>query len=201
MRTAALALLGLALAPAVADTPLVLQPQSRLWVDGTSTVRRFTCAAGVLNAEVAGKAGAVPAVLAGEKAVRTVEVHIPAARLDCKNGTMNEHMLKAIKAKEHGEIVFTVSAYDLAAADGGVTGTLTGTLALGGVTRTIAVEATGKEAGPGALRVAGTHALKLSDYGLKAPSLMLGTMKVGDVVTVGFDLVLKGEPTVAATHN
>jgi len=31
----------------------------------------------------------------------------------------------------------------------------------------------------------------MSEYGLKAPSLMMGTMKVGNKVTVKFDLLLK----------
>jgi hypothetical protein len=30
----------------------------------------------------------------------------------------------------------------------------------------------------------------MTEYGVKPPSLMLGTMKVGDPVTVSFDLVL-----------
>lgn len=198
MRPLLLALLGLALAPRPADTPLVLQPQSKLWVDGNSTVRRFSCTAGVVQADVQARPGAVAAVLAGEKAVRTVEVRIPAARLDCRNGTMNEHMLKALKATEHAEIVFRVQSYDVAVVDGAVRGTLAGSLTLGGVTRAITIEAGGADAGPHALRVTGKHPLRLSDYGLKAPSLMLGTMKVDDTVTVGFDLVLADEPSVAA---
>ena len=34
----------------VANEQLVLQPQSRLWIDGTSTIRSFTCKAGEVNA-------------------------------------------------------------------------------------------------------------------------------------------------------
>jgi len=181
-----------------ADT-LTLQPQSRLWVDGTSTVRSFQCKAAVLEADVeATDANAVAGVLAGEKAVRRVEVRVPAARLDCANGTMNEHMLKAIKAKEHGQIVFRVASYDVTRGGDGVQGTLTGTLTLGGVQKPVSVTATGREAGTGTLRVVGAHELKMSDYGLRAPTLMLGTMKVGDRVKVGFDLLLKAEPRIAS---
>jgi hypothetical protein len=31
----------------------------------------------------------------------------------------------------------------------------------------------------------------MTDYGLKPPTLMFGRMKVGDLVSVGFDLLLK----------
>ena len=202
MRRTTLGALGLLfVAPAGAwtpsDAPLTLAPQSRLWIDGTSTVRAFTCKATVLDADIDAAPGAVASVLAGEKAVRTVEFSVPAAKLDCGNGTMNEHMAKAIKSKEHATISFKVASYDVAKGGDGVSGSLTGTLSLGGVQKTITVKATGKDAGTGALRVAGTHALKMSDYGLKAPTLMFGTMKVGDEVKVNFDLVLKAEAKVA----
>jgi polyisoprenoid-binding protein YceI len=206
MRRHTLGILGvlLSLAPAgawaPADVPLALQPQSRLWVDGTSTVRAFTCKAAVLEADVgAADANAVAAVLAGEKAVKGVEFRVPTAKLECGNGTMNEHMLKALKAREHGTIVFRVVSYEVAKGTEGVTGTLTGTLTLGGVEKTITVDATGRDAGSGALRVAGAYRLKMSEYGLKAPTLMFGTLKVGDTVKVGFDLLLKAEPKVVAT--
>jgi polyisoprenoid-binding protein YceI len=197
-------LAALLLAPAgawtPADAPLTLAPQSRLWVDGTSTVRSFSCKATVLDADVQAAPNAVAAVLAGEKAVKTVEVRIPAEKLDCGNGTMNEHMLKALKAKEAKTIVFRVASYDVAKESEGVRGTLNGTLTLGGVEKPIAVEAAAADAGAGAMRVTGSYQLKLSDYGLKAPTLMFGTMKVGDTVKVGFDLVLKGDVRVAATN-
>ena len=198
------ALAALFLAPAGAwtptDAPLTLQPESRLWVDGTSTVRAFKCKAAVLEADVAAAPGAVTAVLAGEKAVKSVEIRVPATRMDCGNGTMNEHMLKALKAREHGVITFRVASYDVDRTGDGVRGTLTGTLTLGGVQKSISVAATGRGAADGTLRVAGVHELKMTDYGLKPPTLMLGTMKVGDVVKVGFDLVLKGEPKVATAQ-
>ncbi len=187
---------ALVLAPALVAwstyESLTLQPKSRLWVSGTSTVKPFDCQAGALETSVlATSTGAVDAVLAGQKAVRTVQVTVPAAKLDCANGTMNSHMMKAIKGKEHPTITFRVESYDLATAATGVAGRLNGTLTLGGVEKPITVAATGRREPDGSLRVAGEHVLDMTDYGLKPPTLMMGTMKVGDVVTVNFDLVLK----------
>jgi polyisoprenoid-binding protein YceI len=201
-----LTLAVLALVPTVAawtafSTPLALQPESRLWVEGTSTVRSFTCKATVLEADVsAAGADAVRAVLAGQKAVERAEVRVPATRLDCGNGTMNEHMLKAIKADAHQTIAFRVTSYTVDAGGDAARGSLTGTLTLGGVTKTIAVDATGRDMGAGALRVTGTYALSMKEFGLKPPTLMMGTMKVGDVVKVGFDLRLRAEPRIAAAN-
>ena len=98
----------------VANEMLALQPQSRLWIDGTSSIRSFSCKAGEVNAVVeASGPNAVAQVLTGEKGVRAVRVTVPAAKLDCGNGTMNEHMRKAIKLAEHKSIEFRLADYDV----------------------------------------------------------------------------------------
>lgn len=175
-----------------ATNVLTLQPESRLWINGTSTMRSFECKAGALEAQVeATGPSATAALMGGEKAVTAAEITIPAAQLDCKNGTMNGHMLKALKANEHPTIQFRIESYQLAKGAEGMQAQLTGTLTLGGVTKPLTVIATGKDEGDGKLRVTGTHELRMTEYGLKPPTLMLGTMKVKERVKVGFDLLLK----------
>jgi polyisoprenoid-binding protein YceI len=171
---------------------LAMQPQSRLWINGSSTMRSFECKAASFDANVESTGpGAVSAVLAGEKAVRGVEFKVPANRLDCGNGTMNEHMLKALKAKDHPEIVFRLASYETAKAAQGVEGSVTGTLTIGGVAKTITMSGTATEPEPGTLRVKGSHEIRMKEYGLKPPTLMLGTLKVDERVKVSFDLLLK----------
>lgn len=172
--------------------PLTLQPESRIWVEGTSSVRSFSCAAvGVESSVDAVSPDVATALAAGTRAVRTAEVRVPAAKLDCKNGTMNGHMLKAIRATEHPMILFRLASYELAPKEGGSAVTMTGTLSLGGAEKSVTVKADAVKGPDGALRVTGSFPLRLTEYGLKPPSLMMGTMKVGDQVTVKYDLVLK----------
>ncbi|MDB4879517.1 MAG: YceI family protein [Gemmatimonadetes bacterium] len=171
---------------------LVSQPQSKIWIEGTSTVKAFQCTAPEFNLTVSAEgSGAVPAVLAAQKPVKKVELVVPAAKLDCGNGTMNDHMKKALKSDEHQAIRFTLDSYDVAKGGDGVAGTVRGSLDLGGRKRAIDVKAVASDAGNGALRVVGGYELALSDYDLKRPSLMFGRIKVGDKVQVKFDLVLK----------
>jgi polyisoprenoid-binding protein YceI len=170
---------------------LALQPTSKLWVEGTSSIRSFSCQAGEVKATVeASGSNAVARLMTGEKAVESVNVVVPSEKLDCGNGTMNEHMRKAIKAEEAPTIAFHVTSYDMTKEANGVAGKLTGTLSLGGKTKTITVPATGVMES-GALHVTGSYPLAMSDYDLKAPSLMFGRIKVRDQVTVKFDLLLK----------
>jgi polyisoprenoid-binding protein YceI len=175
----------------VANELLVLQPQSRVWIDGTSSIKRFSCKADEVNAVVeANGVNAISTLLTGEKGVKSVRVTIPAARLDCGNGTMNDHMRKALKVSESATIDFRLTSYDVARNPDGIAGTITGTLALGGVTKTITLKAEGKPEGQ-MLHITGAHELNMKDYDLKPPTLMFGRIKVGEKVTVNFDLLLK----------
>lgn len=175
-----------------ATAPLKLAPESKLWVDGTSTVRSWTCKAGAVDAVVeTAVENAVPAVLGGENAVKAVTFTVPTDKMDCGNGTMNGHMWKAIKSKEFPTITFQLGTYTIAMGADSSKAKLTGTLTIGGVTKPITMETKLSSVQNGAMRVAGIYELNMKDYDLKPPTLMLGTMKVGEKVKVGFDLVLK----------
>ena len=185
--------LGVAL-PVVAWThsfqPLTLAPESRLWVTGGSTLKDWTCTAGAVDAVIEGGANAIAQVAAGEKGIRSVKLDVPADKMECGNGTMNEHMKKALKVAEFPAIQFKLTSYDVSKGAEASTGTLTGTLTLGGVQKSISIPAEGKT-DAGALHVTGSYELKMSDYELKAPTLMFGRIKVRDAVNVKFDLLLK----------
>ena len=190
--TTAIATLLAAAPTSVAVERLVTLPQSRIWIEGTSTVKSFECKVPEFTLNVGAEgASAVAAVLAGQKAVRTIALTVPAARLDCGNGTMNEHMNKALKSDEHQAIRFSLDSYDVAKNGDGVAGDVRGTLELGGVKKPIVVTARGTEGENGALRVTGGYEVALSEFDLKRPSLMFGRIKVGDKVQVKFDIVLK----------
>lgn len=181
----------LTMAMTSSSPPIELDDASRLSVSGTSTVRSFECMAKTLDAKVeAGLANAIAAVLSGERGVGAVELRVPAADLDCNNNTMNGHMYKAIRSTEHPHIVFRLASYDLTPSDSGVAIAMRGTLALGGAEKAITLNARAVAAHEGQLKVTGAYELNMKDYGLKPPTLMLGTLKVGEKVNVKFELFL-----------
>ena len=190
--TLALAVLLPAALGIAARRPIDMQPESRLWIAGTSTVRSFQCQASTFEAKIeSAPNGAVAAVLAGEKAVSNVTVTVPVEQIDCKNGTMNEHMRKALKASQNPTVTFKVTTYDLARANDVVDVTLNGTLTIGGVEKPVTINAQAKPGENGTLLVSGTREVRMTEFGLKPPTLMLGTMKVDERIKVGFDVVLK----------
>ena len=104
---------------------------------------------------------------------------------------MNEHMLKALKADKNPTVVFRVASYELAKSADAVAVALTGTLTLGGVEKPITVNAQAKPGDNETLLVTGTQELRMTDFGLQPPKLMLGTLKVDERIKVGFDVILK----------
>jgi polyisoprenoid-binding protein YceI len=182
---AAGALSGLALTTGTAQMALPrnmsLAKESRLWLEGTSTMRSFKCTAGKLDVVVSSDADASPADL-----VTSASLVVPVAALDCGNGTMNEHMKKALKAGANPQISWKLSSYRVT----GTTVVMNGWLMIAGKQNAIEITGTGSADAKGTIRMTGSKQFKMSEYGVKPPSLMLGTMKVRDPVTVSFDLIL-----------
>jgi polyisoprenoid-binding protein YceI len=170
--------------------PLKLAAESRVWFDGTSTVRSWSCKATQIDAVIDAEAGAVANVLKGQKAVKAVTLTFPTAKLDCANGTMNGHMMKALNGTANPNITFALSGYDLGAA-APVKGTLSGALTINGVTKPISMPAEFTAAASGALHVVGKYSLTMTEWQVVPPKLMMGAMKVGPVIVVNFDLLLQ----------
>ena len=192
---AALALI--AATPRVTTGSLILREGSKLWFDGTSTLRSWSCTADKIDATLSTPDESVVAnTLDGKEVAGTVQVDFPVSKLECKNGTMNEHMRKALKATEHTTIRFALDTYELTRSSA-VAGALQGTLLLSGKTLPISVPVTFGTAADGALRVTGKVPVTMTEWGIKPPTLMLGSIKVGPIVTVNFDLQLQKSSSVA----
>lgn len=163
---------------------------SRIWVEGTSSVRDYKCEAKRIDGAVTTRT-VVLGIADLDTAVETVEFTIPVAQLDCDNGTMNGHMRKALKAETSPDIRYRLQGYTAAVADEQLAVTLNGELTIAGTTKPIEIPARVTRSASGAYRVEGSTTFKMTEWGVKPPSLMLGTMKVHDAVTVGFDVTLQ----------
>jgi polyisoprenoid-binding protein YceI len=159
---------------------LALSSTSKIWFDGTSNVKSFSCSAKKLDLDIASDADATPA-----KIVKSASLSIPVSQIDCKNGTMNGHMRDALKADKNPAITWKLSSYRV----DGTAVVIDGTLTIAGRENPIELRGIGA-ATNGTITLKGTKVLKMTEFGVKPPSLMFGTMKVADPITVSFDLVL-----------
>lgn len=155
---------------------IALETGSKLWFDGTSNVKDFHCTAGALTS----------LVTTNGSAVATAKVTVPVAKLECGNGKMNEHMKKALKMEQFPNVEFTLNSYTVE----GAKALLKGTLIIGGTTKNIQIPATIQQDGR-ETRVKATKVIDMTEWSVKPPSLMMGAMKVKQLVTIGFDVTVK----------
>jgi polyisoprenoid-binding protein YceI len=162
---------------------LIVSADSKVWVEGTSTVRDWKCVASGIDATMQSGPEGPSTNLA--RLVSTARVAIDLGGLDCSNDTMNEHMRKALRQAEHPTISFILESYTIEPA-----AALTGRLQLAGQTLPVEFPATITDDGT-TIRLVGSKAINMKAWNIKPPSLMLGTMKVKETVTISFDLTVK----------
>jgi polyisoprenoid-binding protein YceI len=126
------------------------------------------------------------------KAVKNVEVKIPVLELKSEKGkTMDQKTYEAFNSDKHPHITFAFSSADVKTdASGAVTIAASGSLSMAGKTKTVPVTAKGKTLANGDLQLSIIQKLKMSEFDMKSPTALMGTIKVGDEVTVRFDIVL-----------
>jgi hypothetical protein len=104
---------------------------------------------------------------------------------------IDKNMQKALKASANPNIVFRLSAPPAPGAwsSDGTTVKVLGTLEVAGQSREIEVPLRASTI-PEGIVLEGRKSLLMSDYGVKPPSMMLGTLKTADAIDIEFRLVL-----------
>lgn len=179
------------------DPVEVLAPGSRLWVDGGSTVRSWTCGTERFDGTVAYTPSATSLRIEElQGAVRTVDLRIPIAGLDCGNGQMDGHMRDALQMEDHPDIRFRMGGYAVTPVQAGARVDMRGDLTIAGRTLARSVPATVTRLENGNLRVQGSVPLDMTEFGVRPPRLMFGTLRVHDDVVVNFDLILESPSAI-----
>lgn len=202
LRTAPLAGLVAATAALAAAAPAPgpatdYRPQaSKVTVSGTSTLHDWH----VEGPRIEGRVTVSAAFLAGETAdAPTVEARIPVTSLRSGKKKMDELMHDALAAAAHPAIEYRLTAATLTGGAGG--GKLEiatrGRLTIAGETREVPMAVEVTRQADGRLLVRGSVPLTMTDFGVEPPTAMLGTVRSGDRVTVGFEWTLA--PAPAAT--
>lgn len=106
-----------------------------------------------------------------------------------KSPIMDRGMHAALKVKEFPTISYELTGVTQVdrTSDTEFLLTTTGNLTIGGETLPVSIPVTGMVSGT-AVTYSGSHTLLMTDYGLKPPSLMFGSLRTGDEVVVRFSL-------------
>lgn len=188
-RTSAL-LLGVLLAAgsgaSAPPTRYTVQPGSRFWIEGTSTVGGYTCRA----RRVEGEATVASATPLTGRATLSAEVR----SFDCGQPQMNRDFVRALRADRQPRVLLTVERVDVGEGVNGVFPvTATGTLRLAGVERAVAFRSTAQALAHGQVRITGQYALKMTDFDVTPPTGLMGLVRAHDRVLARFDVVAAAE--------
>lgn len=124
--------------------------------------------------------------LAPDTVSSKVTVSAAVKTFDSGNSSRDDHALEAIKARKHPAVIF-VSDSARKAADGY---RIFGKLTFAGQTRPVDFTVAPRKEG-GKVRIAGAFSIKLTDYGVKPPSLLF--LSTEDKLDIRFDLAARDE--------
>lgn len=154
---------------------------------GTSTLHNWTMTANSFtsNAQISLSADNQLTSMSG------LTVVLPVHNLKSDHDGMNDNAYEALKADEHKDIVFKLTSAKITSTGGNKYQiTAAGNLSIAGATRPITLSTAAQVNADGSVSCSGTVPIKLSEFNIDRPSFMLGTMKVGDAMTLNYALVL-----------
>ncbi len=158
-------------------------PESTVYIKGTSSVHDWEV---VVEKFEAG-------FLISNKDTKSISINdikavFSGASITSGNKIMNGKTYDALRVKEHPDIVFTSDGMNnIIEKDGEFSGTIDGKLFIGGISRAISVSFSGKIS-ENKILIKGLEDIKMSEFDIRPPTALLGTLKTGEKVTVGFTL-------------
>ena len=127
--------------------------------------------------------------------VSTFNFSLPVESLKSGHGMMDKNTYKAMDTKKHPDILFQFSTTTSITQSGKDTYTVKGTgkLTIAGTTKLTDMVATLRyDAANKTFNCTGTKKLKMSEYGVKPPTAMMGTIKTGDNIAISYNINIKG---------
>ena len=126
--------------------------------------------------------------------IQAASFNAKAGSIKNQSSIMNNKTHDALMTDRYPDITFQASAKEvLRINQGSFQGSLTGTLRIAGEANRITLPFTGEILSGAEVLISGSEELRMSDFGIRPPTAILGTLKTGDEVTVDFRMVLKRE--------
>jgi polyisoprenoid-binding protein YceI len=127
------------------------------------------------------------------KNINVLNVKIPVSSLKSGKSIMDGKTSDAFEAKKFPNIIFQLTDVvftKVTEKESEVT--LTGNLTLHGETKKFSIKSMAKTTKTGGYQFKGSAILKMTEFKMKPPTAVMGTIKTGDAVTVKFDVTFKG---------
>jgi polyisoprenoid-binding protein YceI len=153
---------------------------SHVKVAGTSTLHHLPMEGNTIIGQINAANGAA-----------SVIVSIPVTSIKSEHSKMDKLMAEALKAKQFPEIRYELTQPMPSSASASFSVKAHGKLTIAGVTRDAIIDVQATRNADGKYTFIGTAPLKMTSFGIKPPTAMLGTIKTGDDVKVTFRWVVE----------
>ena len=159
-----------------------------LVIKGTSNLHDWESAAKEVRAN-----GSMTVAAGALKSIESLNVEIPVKTIKSSKGSiMDNKTYDALKANKNPNITYKLGKVTgLTKKGDGYDINATGYLTIAGSTKTIDMYVRAKAGSDGSITFNGSKKLKMTDYGIKPPTALLGTMTTGDEVEIVFQVTLK----------
>jgi len=195
--TALFAIAGSARAQSVR---LSVGADSKLWIEGGSNLHDWSCRASSIEAAIEVDDAFIKATTVSATSLKKVQVKVPVRNLKCGNGKMDNNLYKALKADDASEISYSLATFDVV--PGATTDSFTvkavGALTIAGTEKTLTMDVTAARLPDGSIRAEGALPLLMTDFGVKPPTALLGTLRTDNKITVKFSLLVGPQALSAA---
>lgn len=109
-----------------------------------------------------------------------------------KGSVMDNKTKEALKGEKHPNIIYKLRQVEIAQLKDKISKLSTeGTLSIAGVTKPVKMDVYARQLPSGEVEVWGANAISMKDYGMQAPTALMGSIKTGDKVTVKYSVILK----------
>ncbi len=153
-------------------------------IEGTSTLHEWKMESTAINGQIT---AAPPAQwTSGAPVAGDATVAIPVTSLKSEHAKMDKLMAEALKAKTNPTIKYELTTAIVAQPGTSFVLDTRGKLTIAGVTRDVEMKVTGTRDSAGTYFLTGQVPIRMTDYGIKPPTAMLGTIKTGNDVKVTF---------------
>ena len=182
LRRLAILILAAAATAGAQSAKVALAGTSTITVDGTSNVHAWHLTTSTFASTIE-----MAAPVTAGSTVSAVSLTIPVTSLKSGKGGLDKNAYRALNAEKYPDITFRLTSYAAEPKDGAFAATVGGTLTVNGVEKPVTLQAT-VSGGPTAIKATGTTRFRMTDFGVKPVTALMGTIRTGDEVAIRFDL-------------
>ena len=181
---------------------LPVRADSRLWLEGSSNVKAWTCKATAMEALIAIDASSADsrdeATVA--RSLRGVDVIVPVRMLKCGNRHMEANMYSALKALKPPAISYIIADFELTPSLSGdrLSVEATGKMSVAGAERSVSMTVKTERLPDGTRRARGTVPIRMTDFGIVPPRPWFGMLRTADKVLIQFEIFVSPQALASA---